>query len=244
MDATKTQFKAEALKASAKGISFLGAQQQVAAMAAGTRFITNLEADAILNGSQFGQFKGACPFWVGTGGMYDSPGKAFGSTVELKFSKAWTLVGEVPKRFRGMRNTLLALEHPDYTIEPGPSGIFIFKIHVSDSKINVIEGIPETDGFYRTEPKAGIPVDKQVSSSDPAARWWVRRERIPWLGAFQRGGIGGRDTSGVLRDIVAFWWPDDGVDEGFSAIVTREGRHAQSASNAADAKSELEPLLR
>ena len=117
MTITKTQptVRAEIVRTNSRGVDFYSAQGLIKEKGMG--FITNKQADTILNGSQLEEFRSAFPCWVGTGAFYEAPGKKFGGSVEYKFSNGQIIVVEVPKKFHGMKDTALALEHPEYTIE-------------------------------------------------------------------------------------------------------------------------------
>ncbi len=187
MTITKTQptVRAEIIRTYSKGTDFYSAQGLIKER--GSAFITNKQADVILNGEQVDAFRNAFPCWVGTGAFYEAPGKEFGSSVEYKFSNGQIIVVEVPKKFHGMKDTALALEHPEYTIEKVGS-IWTFKINAPD-KIQVVENFPRSDGWYNVHEATGIPTGKAVSSNDPDARYLVQQDNIAWVGPLARGDV-------------------------------------------------------
>jgi hypothetical protein len=107
VNATKTQptVRAEIIRTNRKGVDFCSAQGLIKER--GSAFITNKQADAILNGEQLDAFGSAFPCWVGTGAFYEAPGKTFGGSVEYKFSNGQIIVVAVPKKFQGMKDAAL-----------------------------------------------------------------------------------------------------------------------------------------
>ncbi len=142
--------KAEIIRPYSNGVDFMTAQRLVGDR--NTRFITDLEAGSMLrNEDLWGEYRGLFPFfWTGTGIIYEAPDREFGRSVEFKFCRWWTnsMFVEIPKLFQGLKNTALSLEHPEYTIEKVGDGLYAFKIHVTDSRINVVEGFPREDGLW------------------------------------------------------------------------------------------------
>ncbi len=148
------------VRTAANGVDFCTAQnlirENLERQGEGFRFATNREVDAILLGAQYRSFSAVFPCWTGTGVLYEAPGKKFGSTVEyiskpnkpLSYfrehpEQCYKVVVEVPKRFQGMKNTAIALEHPDWELER-KGNIYIFKIDSHHRRpIRVIKNFPE-----------------------------------------------------------------------------------------------------
>lgn len=170
--ATKVQpvARAEVIRPYAIPLDFMAAQLLVREKGAGYRFITNLEADIILGDPVLLKAcKSAFPCWTGTAVIFEAHGKAFGDVVEFKFkfeSQDCSIVVEVPAAFRGMTNKALTLDYPDYAVEKEKNGLYKLKISGPDSRITVIDEIPEKGGLYRAHDGTGIPM---VSVPEPAA---------------------------------------------------------------------------
>jgi hypothetical protein len=93
--------------------------------------------------------------WSGTGIVYAAPGEKIGSKIQFN-----RLVFNVPKRYQGMRDIALLLEHPDFRIEE-VDGVLTVKGNV----IGVTHNFPKRSGLYLTD-EFGIPRGKELFSDD------------------------------------------------------------------------------
>lgn len=226
--ATKPTVNATIVRTKSNGVDFYSAQYRIKERP-GLRFITNKEMDAILNGGQLEEFRSALPAWVGTGAFYEAPGKEIGSTIEYKSCNNGKVVVEVPKKFQGMKDTALVLEHPEYTLEKGANGLYVFKIHQPD-KIQVVENFPDWDGYHNVHERTGIPIRREVSAYNAAARYLWRQDNLPWVGPLARGDfVWGADG---CRDVYAYGWPDFAL-----GVVGVQGHETASPQNSAVNKS-------
>ena len=99
--------------------------------------------------------------WSGTFTAYTKPGRKFGPAVEwLDSSIKWIM--PVPEEYRNVRDGILVVEHPNYTIErDGNSRI------IRASQVDIVEQFPQTGGdcrWYETDPKHGIPQGRPVQT--------------------------------------------------------------------------------
>jgi hypothetical protein len=131
---------------------------------------TNLDADAHLQAGN----RMPASWMLGTRIAYEAPGTGFGE--EVRFCQ---LVFKVPEKYRGLKDTALIMQGPDFRVEKGTG---IFKGEVTE----VVEDFPSAAGWYNTDPATGMPQGKTVSSSESAARrlWRVNGA---YVGAVVRG---------------------------------------------------------
>lgn len=101
--------------------------------------------------------------WSGTMTAYTEPRKKFGKTVERVESTASSSVRwvfPVPEEYRDIRNGILVVEHPNYTIEvDGKNRV------IRAATVDVVEHFPQTGGdcrWYSTDPKHGIPCGNPI----------------------------------------------------------------------------------
>jgi len=124
---------------------------------------------------------------------YEEVGKPFSRLVEYIDDKTGIrYVFPVPDEFVGVKNGLLVVEHPDFTLEAdGNSRI------VRAARVELIEKFPAAyDRWYLTDPKHGIPFGEIVNSSNANARWLWRIAKS--VGLVARDYV---DLSGRLVDL-------------------------------------------
>src|SRR5271157_2677356 len=90
------------------GVDFFEAYRM--AREKGKTLLSNAQADAILQDENFRKkYAAMFPCWTGTIGIYKSAGEPFG-----EFIKTDECIFDVPKEFRGKKDCILVMEHPDY----------------------------------------------------------------------------------------------------------------------------------
>ncbi|NYZ73658.1 hypothetical protein H0O00_00790 [Candidatus Micrarchaeota archaeon] len=137
--------------------------------------------------------------WTGTMTVYEEQGTPFGKAVEYTDRKTRIrLVFPVPDEFIGVKNGLLVVEHPDFTLEADGNNRIVRAVNVS-----LVKDFPTEDGWHLTDPAHDIPFGRKTDSSNPDARllWRARKKRVRLVtrGAGY-GGCGGKvvDVHGSL----------------------------------------------
>src|SRR5690242_1811447 len=84
-------------------------------LAKGQTFASNEQIDAILQDENARSANADLfPCWTGTLLVYEAPNTPFGKFVKDTYS-GWII--DIPKKFQGLKNKALVLEHPDFTLE-------------------------------------------------------------------------------------------------------------------------------
>jgi len=127
--------------------------------------VSNKRMDQALIGSEeWKSAKDGQPGWTGTMTGYTQPGERLGDTVEYvdpKTNIRW--VFPVPQSFRGEKDCVLVVEHPDFTLErDGNTRI------VNAAKVGLVERFPPVDGWYDKDSSYGIPSGDKVKPSEQA----------------------------------------------------------------------------
>jgi len=135
---------------------------------------SNKRLDQALASDEWKNIKEVFPCWSGTMAAYERAGEPFGEVVEYVDEQTkLKYLFPVPQNFRGKKDCILVAEHPDYSLEvKGNERI------VRVAKVDLIEKFPaETQKWYLTDPKHGIPFGDQVDQSDSNARCLYRIEK-------------------------------------------------------------------
>ncbi len=129
------------------------------------------------------------PAWTGTLVIYEAPDKPFGEQVvfnrdinQVKYSISF----KVPKQFRGKKNCVLVVEHPDFELVD--LGKNKYQIRVTDG-IHLIEQFPKKDGWHMPDAETGIPCSMSVRESLDSRSLW--RLDSSYLGLLRRGVLYG-----------------------------------------------------
>lgn len=119
------------------------------------------------------------PCLTGTLVGYDEPHRKLGKAitwVDRKTGKKY--VFPVPEDFRGERDLLLAVNHPDFTLEHHWGKIIVCAKNVDALRL------PPTNGWFRGDDKYDIPTGLHVHLSDPYRRFLYRA--VKWIGMITR----------------------------------------------------------
>ena len=150
-----------------KGMTPHGAQAE--AVLRKVRIASNLEIDLRLQGEEWKTEKEMYPCWTGTLIVYEAPGEVFGKTIQFD-----SLTFNVPKKFQGLRDRAIVMNHPDFLLSgniltPGKSAVDI--------------PFPGEDGWYLPEPQFGIPSPLGGKTSDDgnSRHLWRRDEQYVGL---------------------------------------------------------------
>ena len=163
----------------------------------GLTLISNAKADDLLRTDEWKTVKEAWPIHTGTMAAFTEPGKKLGAIVKYKDpGSGLTWVFEVPTGvgLRGLKNALLAVEHPNYdlVVDAGKKRVIV----TPQKKLVVpVTNFPSEDGWFATHPETAITINEPLDSSDPNARHlWRILQRV---GPVVRGGYDGDDRRGV-----------------------------------------------
>ncbi len=138
----------------------------------------------------------AFPCWSGTMTGYKEPGEKLGKSVVYTDPETkQRYVFPVPEDYKGAKNAILVVEHPDYTLEKDGKDRIVAVKNIEN--ISLIENFPsEYDGWYQMDEKHGIPTGNEVDSSNPDVRYlffWRSDSRVGPVhhsGGFYNGGSG------------------------------------------------------
>lgn len=174
----------------------------------GRRIADNNFHDRLLQSGEWQQkeYNGLYPAWTGTGITFRAPGKEFGAQV---MSEGITF--NVPSKYQGMRDSALVLQHPDISIDES--------LTFGGKVLQVIPKFPRKDGWYLTYEKTGIPQGDEVSSNNPAARYFVRTGS-DFVGLLARGCYG----VGYGRYVYAVVGPRGGLGVAYIGNATAGGQ--------------------
>jgi len=130
------------------------------------RIATNRELDLVLNSDSRHSIKDALPCWSGTMAAYERAGVALGRYVEYEDQDSGIRhLFPVPKEFVRIKDAILLVDHPFFTIESdGRDRI------VRAKKVSLLEGFPDQNDHYRPDPRYGIPWGEAILWSEPDAR--------------------------------------------------------------------------
>lgn len=113
-------------------------------------------------------------FWSGTMTAYKKPGKKLGRSVV--YTDPYTkqrYVFPVPKDYRGAKDAILVVEHPNYTMEKDRKD-FVVTVK-NPENISLVEGFPsEAYDWYLVDEKHGIPTGNSSSCFHPDSRYLSR----------------------------------------------------------------------
>lgn len=189
---------------------------------AGRVIASNARLDGALVGSEeWRTIRDVFACWTGTAYGYVEPDRVLREATERSdvlrshvivytdtdTGKRWLF--PVPEEHLDRRNVLLAMDHPDFTLETdGNDRIF----HpVQGATIGMVEGLPARDGWYGTDSRYGIPNGNPINALRREARYLLRTSRS--VGLVRRGydGFDGDD-----RQCVGL---DDRPSQGFGVAV-------------------------
>lgn len=144
--------------------------------------VSNKRLEAVLErgfeSSKWEEVSKAFPCRTGTLTAHTVPDIAFSETVEYvdsETSERW--IFPVPKKYQGIKNGILVVEHPNYTVRRN-GGILV--VWPERDAVGLVENFPEKNGWYMTDPEYGIPVGRQCSDSSfcrKGARYLYREEK-------------------------------------------------------------------
>jgi hypothetical protein len=130
----------------------------------------------------------AIPCWTGTIACHAKPGARFAEAAEkisslggsfMVYTEPATrvrLLFPVPEEHLGEADAVLVAEHPGYTMQrDGKDGIVIA------AHIDIVRGLPASDGSYLVDPVHGIPAGDKADDFDPASRLLYRKPET-WVG--------------------------------------------------------------
>lgn len=121
----------------------------------------------------------ALPCWTGTITAYRKPGEKLGSEIVFTNSRG-RRVFPVPVEFRNEEDSVLVVEHPNFTIEADGKD----RVIISD-KVDIVRGFPARNGWYLTDSQYCIPNGGRTSRRNPDSRH-LRRARV-FVGPIVRG---------------------------------------------------------
>jgi hypothetical protein len=154
-------------------------QTQTLAAANGmrARLLSNREFDGRLQTDTWRTEKEIYPVWTGTLTGYNRPNEKLGKAISYTDpGTKITYTLEVPSKLVGTKDIALVVNHlidaqgrPLFEhIENGNQ--VLVKVH-DQSKIQVVEAFPRSDGWYLTE-QNGMPTGNKVNSSNSARYLW------------------------------------------------------------------------
>ena len=138
--------------------------------------------------------------WSGTMTGYEKPGEKFGKSVlytDLETKQRY--VFPVPEEYKGAKDAILAVEHPDYTLEKDGKDLVVAVQNIGN--ISLIERFPSECGWYLKDEKHVIPTRNKVSSSKDDARHLWRIEDGSRVGPVARGVSGLLNSYNDRRDL-------------------------------------------
>ena len=104
---------------------------------------------------------GALSAWTGTMTGYAKPGVEFGATIECEDTiyghiknTVVKYIFPVPQEYQKIKNGILVVEHPDYSLVPDGPNRFV----VNAAKVKLLEKFPAKNGWYFPDEVHGIPV--------------------------------------------------------------------------------------
>ena len=137
---------------------------------------SNKRLDKALNETgEWERFRELFPCWSGTMTGYEKPGKKLGKSVVYTDPETkQRYVFPVPEDYKGAKNAILAVEHPDYTLNRDGKDLVVAVKNIEN--LSLVENFPTSDGWYLTDEKHGIPTGDEVNSSNDDARYLWRIE--------------------------------------------------------------------
>ena len=144
----------------------------------------------------------AFPCRTGTLVAYTKPGEALGNAIEIVDRLTeFRWVFPVPGSFSKNTDCVVLVEHPNFTIEADGNNRVV---HVKLADLTVLNGFPESDGYYRGDPVFDIPVGPTISKADPNARYLRRNSKqiCPAVCGFQ-----GHHNDAIRRYVDMAFWP-------------------------------------
>ena len=191
----------EILRTRDNGVNFFEAL--LLAEGSGKRLMSNREADEILQDpALLEKYRPLFWAWTGTLVIHEAAGVAFGENVKTDF-----FVFDVPKRFQGLKDKVLVVQHPNYQQkkEVLKYGItFNLLVVLDESKLKAYD-YPQRNGWYLPDAQTGLPIGTESAESDPNARKLWRRDGKAWIGPVSRYD----DLYGITRRFVDCYWRPD-----------------------------------
>lgn len=215
----------------------------------GAKMPNNLDVSAYLKGGS----RLPVSWILGTGTIYEDPGKEFGGEV-----RSGGLAFQVPKKYRGLKDTALLFQS-GFCIDRR-TGLYTGKV------THVVEEFPASNGWYCVDDQIGIPQGRETLDDNAGSVYLHRRNCSNYIGAVARGtdfpAAGGRGMYMYARHYddglrVAIFGKAmngqaghdlriNGYDEVQFRVLLRRAAAAQSLpQTSADAKTEpITTLLR
>lgn len=141
---------------------------------------------------------GALPAWTGTMVAYAKRGAEFGASMVCTDSTSGLrYVFEVPPQYQKVKNGLLIVEHPGYSIVPDGKT----RVVIPAANVGLLENFPASEGWYAADPVYGIPAGNPANPASPGAKGLMR---------YQGAGmvcLVGRTTCPSLRHVYLIFPP-------------------------------------
>jgi len=138
--------------------------------------ISNKLADKVLAETDiWKKYNIVFPIWTGTMTAYVEPNRRLGSAVEYEDPDSkliWTF--PVPIGFVGLKNTILAVEYPDYDLIKDGNRIVI---RAGENKIIPVENFPKESGWYKRSDITRIPINIKIDLESSEIRYLYRTQK-------------------------------------------------------------------
>jgi hypothetical protein len=112
--------------------------------------------------------------WTGTAVIYESPDEPFAEKVVYSWNDAkvqYSVAFEVPRPFRGKKNCVLVVEHPDFDLVS--LGDNNFQLKAAEGGVSLLEHFPKKHGYwYGCDKTFRIPVGRPKQTGDSSKRLW------------------------------------------------------------------------
>jgi len=132
---------------------------------------------ALVESNEWKNISEVFPCRSGTMTAYVKPGEKFGNYVTYTNIETYQrYVFPVPEDYKGIKNAILVVENPEYTLEKDGKDLVVAVKNIEN--IGLIRRFPPKDGWYPTDEKYGIPTGNKVGPSDPNARYLERTNSL------------------------------------------------------------------
>jgi hypothetical protein len=128
---------------------------------------------ALVQTEEWQAFEGPKAYWAGTMTGYERPNQKLGHSIEYADPKSGlNYVFPVPAKYVGMKNVVLVAEHPDYAL-----GSYSTDRIVITKNVGIVEGLPESAGYYPGDPIYDLPTGKEIPENSEKARFLDRLDK-------------------------------------------------------------------